>query len=109
MKKFSANILHLREILGIKQNRIAQLLEITPATVSNWEKGSSEPSLTNLVNISNAFKIDIDKLVRLDLTDLSKTEIEEIQFLFLKGKQNQNLIEDLEIKINELHELIKNS
>lgn len=36
----------LRERVGLTQEKLAEILEVTDHTVRNWEKGRSEPRLT---------------------------------------------------------------
>lgn len=42
----------IREILGLTQVQLAQLMGLHPITVSKWERGESEPTpyQTNLLN-----------------------------------------------------------
>ena len=41
---------------------MAKALSVSPATIFNWEKGKSEPSLTQLRKISELSGIPIDNI-----------------------------------------------
>lgn len=76
-------ILLLRKKEGLSQEGLAEKLNVTRQTVSNWELGQTTPDIQQAKNISKIFKISLD-----DLTD-NKLEFE------LKENSNnilQNLI-----------------
>ena len=43
-----------KDILRMSQRHLATLLGVTSATIGNWERGRSVPSLTHLVAIRRA-------------------------------------------------------
>ena len=49
-----------RKELNLTQEYLAKELNISRQAVSKWEKGLSEPSMDNLVKISEIFRVDID-------------------------------------------------
>lgn len=76
-------ILLLRKKEGLSQEGLAEKLNVTRQTVSNWELGQTTPDIQQAKNIAQVFKISLD-----DLTD-NKLEFE------LKESSNnilQNLI-----------------
>lgn len=76
-------ILLLRKKEGLSQEGLAEKLNVTRQTVSNWELGQTTPDIQQAKNIAQIFKISLD-----DLTD-NKLEFE------LKESSNnilQNLI-----------------
>ncbi len=46
----------------MSQADMAKALSVSPATIFNWEKGKSEPSLTQLRKISELSGIPIDNI-----------------------------------------------
>ena len=49
-----------RKELNLTQEYLAKELNISRQAVSKWEKGLSEPSMDNLVKLSEIFGVDID-------------------------------------------------
>lgn len=49
-----------RKELNLTQEYLAKELNISRQAVSKWEKGLSEPSMDNLVRLSEIFGVDID-------------------------------------------------
>lgn len=68
---FSENLKTLRKFYNMKQEELAQKSEIPRSSLSYYETGKSEPSLTSLVNIAGVFNIYIDDLVRMRLTNVA--------------------------------------
>ena len=41
---FSDQVKHVRSIMNLSQNRLAQLLSVSYATINRWENSKNEPS-----------------------------------------------------------------
>jgi transcriptional regulator with XRE-family HTH domain len=63
------NLRFLRKQLSKTQSEIASLIKKGQTTIGNWENGISEPSIEELLIISNFFDIPLDVLVRVDLSE----------------------------------------
>lgn len=63
-------ILLLRKKRGLSQEALAEKLNVTRQTVSNWELGQTTPDILQAKELSKIFKVSLD-----DLTD-NKLEIE---------------------------------
>lgn len=76
-------ILLLRKKEGLSQEGLAEKLNVTRQTVSNWELGQTTPDIQQAKNIAQIFKISLD-----DLTD------NKLEFELTKNSNNilQNLI-----------------
>jgi transcriptional regulator with XRE-family HTH domain len=61
------NLRYLRKQSGKTQSEIASLIQKGQTTIGNWENGISEPSLGELLVVSNYFDIPIDALLKSDL------------------------------------------
>jgi transcriptional regulator with XRE-family HTH domain len=63
------NLRHLRKQSSRTQSEIASLIQKGQTTIGNWENGISEPSLNELLIISNYFDIPVDTLLKVDLAE----------------------------------------
>jgi transcriptional regulator with XRE-family HTH domain len=63
MSYLSANIRHLRRIKGLSQAELAKNFGKKQNTIGNWENGISEPSIKELVSLSQIFMVDMLSLV----------------------------------------------
>lgn len=57
------NIKQLREEIGISLERFAEILETTQQTITDWEKGQSEPNGSDLRDIAVIFGTSVDDLL----------------------------------------------
>lgn len=63
METFAKRLKELREEKGITQHELGQLVNMTKMAISHWEKGHSEPSIAQLILLSNYFGVTVDYLV----------------------------------------------
>lgn len=61
--KFSENLKALRTASGAGQKQLAEKLNISLKTISHWETGYSEPSISQLIQLADFFEVTIDELV----------------------------------------------
>lgn len=64
--KFKENLKFLRQEKNLGQIELAKILGVSKGIISLWENGLREPTLSNLIAISNYFKVSIDYLVGLE-------------------------------------------
>ncbi len=76
---------------GIKQEKLAEMINVDPTTISNIENGKSYPSLTNLENLLNA--LDSSFLEAFDFGH-KKAHRDLIDEINRKLQENPNKIED---------------
>src|SRR6185437_11201148 len=69
MHYLGKNMRYLRKQLSKTQSEIASLIKKGQTTIGNWENGISEPSLEELLILSNFFDIPLDTLIRIDLAE----------------------------------------
>ncbi len=55
--------LKLRKESGLKQNAVAEKLNVKHNTVSNWERGISLPDYPTLVKIADLYEVSVDYLL----------------------------------------------
>src|SRR5271154_5922809 len=70
------NLRYLRKQSARTQSEIASLIQKGQTTVGNWENGISEPSLNELLIISNYFDIPLDTLLKIDLAETNMHAIQ---------------------------------
>ena len=62
----SDNIRNYRKENNLSQDELAEKLGVSRQSISLWENGLREPTLSNLIAISKYFKVSIDYLVGLE-------------------------------------------
>ena len=61
--EFSEQLKILRKENKIGQEKLATELNVSAKTVSHWETGYTEPSITQLIALANYFNITLDELI----------------------------------------------
>ena len=61
--KINEKILLLRKKEGLSGEALAERLNVTRQTISNWERGETTPDLSQAVLLSKVFKVSLDDLV----------------------------------------------
>lgn len=75
----------LRVAHGLNQVQLAERLDVSKQTISNWENNNILPSIEMLVKISRFFSVSTDHLLELDtrdyieVTGLSQTHLTHVQ------------------------------
>ena len=84
---FGDMIKNLRQSRSLNQVQLANLLNVSKQTVSNWENNNILPSIEMLVKISQFFSVSTDYLLELDsrsyievtgLTDVQLAHVRQI-------------------------------
>lgn len=88
---FGANIKELRLKNNMTQEKLAELLNISPQAVSRWETGAAMPDISLLPPLANLFNVTTDYLLGMDTyqTDLRKAEFDETFFEYWKHDDKQ--------------------
>lgn len=61
--KFNENLKITRENKGITTQKLALAINVKPYTITDWETGRSEPSISNLIKLSQYFNVSVDFLI----------------------------------------------
>ena len=61
--EFSKNLKVLRKENKLDQATLAKELNVSLKTISHWETGYTEPSITQLIAIASYFNVTIDELI----------------------------------------------
>lgn len=72
---------NLRVRNGYTQKELANILIVTPQTVSKWELNNSTPSLEVLLDLSNLYGITTDEIIKTEL----KKRVKEEKYFSLKN------------------------
>lgn len=88
---FKENLILLRRLRNMTQKELAGMLGIAQGAISNYEAGTIEPRLTNLIKMAGIFGIDVDTFLS---DDLSKISLQDI--LNENTKRNKRLGEQAE-------------
>lgn len=89
---FGSRMKNLRRSKGMNQVQLAEKLGVKKQSVSNWENGNIMPSIDMLVRIADFFHVSTDYLLgremektdalqKLDITGLTKSQVEHIQYI----------------------------
>ena len=85
-----------REKYNITQKEIANILDVSPATVSKYELGTLEPNIESLKKLAELFEISIDELLnnqedKFDITKVNVLDVlREQKEMGLKGNLYHN-------------------
>lgn len=61
--KLGDNIFKLRKDCKLSQEQLAEKINVTRQTISNWELGETAPNPTQLKLLSKALNVSIDELL----------------------------------------------
>lgn len=64
--QIDSNIRRLRRMRGLTQEELAEILNVTPQSVSRWETGEVFPDLMTLAGAANFFRVSLDELTGMD-------------------------------------------
>ncbi len=75
-----------RENKKMTQNEIANILDVSPATVSKYESGALEPNIESLKRLAEMFEISIDELLN---DQEEKIDVSKINVLAILREQKE--------------------
>lgn len=73
MLHLSENLKKYRALKSLTQEEVAECLNITPQSVSKWERGECYPDITILPALANIFETSIDLLIGMDAIRAEET------------------------------------
>lgn len=77
-----------RKQSGYTQEEIAEKINVSRQTISNWETGKTLPDIYNLISLSDLYNISLDKLIKGDATMIKNLKLEQS----LKERNKNSLI-----------------
>lgn len=60
---FNERLKELRIERNMTQQELGKLVNMSKMAISHWEKGHSEPSIAQLIVLSNYFNVTVDYLI----------------------------------------------
>ena len=66
MLYIAENIKNLRKSKELTQEDVAEMLSVSPQSVSKWERGETTPDITLLPALANLYKVSVDALIGMD-------------------------------------------
>lgn len=81
---FSKILKEKRKELGLTQQEVADKLNVTRQTISNWEVGKSYPDIPTLIKISNFYDLSLDYMLKGDDKFLDKVKKDTKLLKYLK-------------------------
>ncbi len=73
------NIKLLRKRLKRSQEDVASNLGITRSAYNSYENGVAEPGITVIIKLSDFFQVNIDKLIRVNLSTLKESQLSQLE------------------------------
>ena len=93
----------LRKRRGLKQDDLAEVLELSRGQISNLEKGRRNLNLRQLKKLCDYFKVDISYFLMSETTDSCLDLIEKAKLLFESKKLTSEQKEDLFTSIMKIY------
>lgn len=121
MSKFPDRLKKLREGKNLLSKELAKIINVEPATITNWEKGKRSPKEDMLIKLADYFDCSIDYLLgRTDdcrsIVYSGKLHNQTIEIEIDKGypheltaKEVENIIRQLDSVGLDVEKLIQNS
>ncbi len=97
---FSTNLKYLREKNNMTKSKLGELVGVNQTTIGRWESNIITPSIDNVVDVLNAFKIPISELGTFLGTDMKNntshkpTDEDFKKILRSKGIDDNNITEE---------------
>ena len=92
--EFKEKLQLLRTNMKLSQEELANRLDISRQSITKWENGQSFPDIQNLIQLSEIFKVSIDRLVKEnDICTISlfyehKYPMQDIRIFLVRAKNN---------------------
>ncbi|PKP51257.1 MAG: DNA-binding protein [Bacteroidetes bacterium HGW-Bacteroidetes-1] len=106
---FNTNIKFLRKRKGRTQDDLAFTLTMKRSTLSGYENHIAQPGIEALIAFSKYFNVAIDTLLKVDLTNLSESQLSQLEHgydVFIKGSHLRVLTTTVDSQNNENIELV---
>lgn len=92
--EFKEKLQMLRAEAKISQEELAAKLNISRQSVTKWENGQSFPDIQNLIQLSDIFKVSIDRLVKdndncnLNILDRQQVSEQDMRMFLIRAKNS---------------------
>ncbi|MCC7318828.1 MAG: LexA family transcriptional regulator [Bacteroidales bacterium] len=110
MTHFSNNIKFLRKRRNRTQDDLAFALNIKRSTLSGYENQVAQPGMESLVAFSKYFNVSVDTLIKVDLSGLSESQLNQLERgydVYIRGSNLRVLTTTVDHQNNENIELVE--
>ena len=97
---FKDSLKKLRVRNSLSQIELAEKLNIKQYVISSWEIGRSEPSINQIVELSNIFKVPTDYLLDKDVIIVSSEE----EFTIVTAEMTKDCIDEFEECVEKIRQ-----
>jgi DNA-binding XRE family transcriptional regulator len=106
----ASNTNHLRKKAGYTQTKLAELINKTPTTISDYEKGKVLPPVDIVLKLCEIFQVNVDDFINRDI-ELEGITDKQAELEVLKKQHNTTdtklLLKLMKEKVVELSKTIK--
>ena len=102
-KELGNKIELLRKRRNLRQDDLANVLNISRSQISNLEKGRRGINLEQLITLCNYFKIDILYFLNKTITDECENLLDKVKFVFGSKELSNTQKEDLFTSIMKIY------
>jgi transcriptional regulator with XRE-family HTH domain len=74
MLYIAENLRSLRKARDLTQEDVADMLNVSPQSVSKWERGDTMPEITLLPSLANLYLVSVDALIGMDRINNEQTK-----------------------------------
>ncbi|MBK6266864.1 helix-turn-helix transcriptional regulator [Marivirga sp. S37H4] len=99
MSVISSNIKYLRNKKGISQTALAEAVNLKRGNIASYEKELAQPSIENLMKLSDYFKVDITQFIKQDLSKEDATDNTHSEGVII---QERHLFQGLKDRVTAL-------
>lgn len=110
MTHFSNNIKFLRKRRNRTQDDLAFALNIKRSTLSGYENQVAQPGMESLVAFSKYFNVSVDTLIKVDLSGLSESQLNQLERgydVYIRGSNLRVLTTTVDSQNNENIEMVE--
>lgn len=68
MSLFGKNIKKIRNVRGLTQMQLADLIDVSRGVISSYEEGRAEPKIETIIKTADVFNLSIDQLLKTNVT-----------------------------------------
>lgn len=86
------NIYNLRKAKKLSQEKLAEKIDVTRQTISNWELNVTQPNPEQLKLLSISLEITVDALLNHDINEVIEKPIENQQSIPLEQPKKSNIL-----------------
>lgn len=76
---FGHKLVELRKSNGLSQEKVAEYLDVTRQTISNWETNQAMPTIDKAKDLSKLFNVSLDELVENDISSIMMNRMSNVE------------------------------